>query len=126
MTAIGGYALFFSFLLSIAVLASFVVGLKRKDGRFIDVGYRGTKVVFLSITAASLLLVYAFLTDDFRIQYVASYSERALPLFYKITGLWAGQKGSLLFWTWLLSLFTFITIVRDEKKPNTFYLPYVL
>ncbi len=126
MTDFGGYSLLFAFILSVLVFASLVVGIRRKDGRFIDLSYRGSKAIFYFLTAASLMLIYAFVTDDFRIEYVVSYSERSLPLFYKITGLWAGQKGSLLFWGWLLSLFTFIVIKRDEKGVNPFFLPYVL
>jgi cytochrome c-type biogenesis protein CcmF len=103
-----------------------IIGIKRKDGRFIEASYRGEKGIFFFMTLATSLLVYAFVTDDFRIEYVVSYSEISLPLFYKITGLWAGQKGSLLFWAWLLVLFTFITVKRDEKKVNSLFLPYVL
>jgi cytochrome c-type biogenesis protein CcmF len=103
-----------------------IIGIRRKDGRFIEASYRGEKGIFFFLTLATSLLVYAFVTDDFRIEYVVSYSEISLPLFYKITGLWAGQKGSLLFWAWLLGLFTFITVKSDEKKVNSLYLPYVL
>jgi cytochrome c-type biogenesis protein CcmF len=126
MIDFGRYSLLFSLILSILVLIGLIVGLRRRDGRFIDMAYRGAKAIFVFMTFASYILIYAFVTDDFRIEYVASYSEKSLPLFYKITGLWAGQKGSLLFWGWLLSLFTFITVKRDENKVNSLFLPYVL
>jgi cytochrome c-type biogenesis protein CcmF len=122
----GNYSLLISFFLSVLVCIGLLVGIKRKDGRFIEASYRGAKGVFFFFTMATCLLVYVFINDDFRIEYVVSYSEINLPIFYKITGLWAGQKGSLLFWGWLMSLFTFITIKRDEKKVNSFFLPYVL
>jgi cytochrome c-type biogenesis protein CcmF len=122
----GNYSLLISFILSIFVCIGLIIGIKRKDGRFIEASYRGEKGIFFFMTIATSLLVYAFVTDDFRIEYVVSYSEISLPLFYKITGLWAGQKGSLLFWAWLLVLFAFITVKRDEKKVNSLFLPYVL
>ncbi|MEZ4404924.1 MAG: cytochrome c-type biogenesis CcmF C-terminal domain-containing protein [Polyangiales bacterium] len=53
-----------------------------------------------------LLLLYAFLSHDFRIRYVAHYSDRSMPTTYLITALWGGQDGSLLWWTFLLSGYT--------------------
>ena len=126
MMDFGRYSLLFSLILAIFVAIGLTAGIRKKDGRFIDLSYRGAKAIFVFLTFATSILIYAFITDDFRIEYVAAYSERSLPLFYKITGLWAGQKGSLLFWGWLLSLFTFITVKRDEKNLNTLFLPYVL
>ncbi len=55
-------------------------------------------------TLASILLLYAFLTFDFSLVYVANYSDRTLPLFYRITAFWAGQAGSLLFWALMVAL----------------------
>jgi cytochrome c-type biogenesis protein CcmF len=126
LISFGNYSLLLSFILSVFVCAGLIIGITRKDGRFIEASYRGEKGIFFFLTLATSLLVYAFVTDDFRIEYVVSYSEISLPLFYKITGLWAGQKGSLLFWAWLLGLFTYITVKRDEKKVNSLFLPYVL
>ncbi|MEN8264666.1 MAG: heme lyase CcmF/NrfE family subunit [Nitrospirota bacterium] len=126
MIELGSLSLLFSFILSLLVLLSLFIGLRKKDGRFIEAAYRGSDGVSIFMTIASVLLVNAFITDDFRLEYVASYSERALPLFYKLTGLWAGQQGSLLFWGWLISVYTFITIRRNRKKPDALFLPYVL
>lgn len=126
MIELGKFSLLFAFLLASASLAFIVIGLRRKDGRLIEVSYRMTKGIFVFMTLASAVLVYAFINNDFRLDYVASYSELSLPIFYKVTGLWAGQQGSLLFWGWLISLFTCILLVRDERKLNTSYLPYVL
>jgi cytochrome c-type biogenesis protein CcmF len=78
------------------------------------------------MTMACGALVYAFVMDDFRLDYVGSYSERALPLFYKITGLWAGQHGSLLFWGWLIALFSFVIVRKNRGKPGALFMPYVL
>jgi cytochrome c-type biogenesis protein CcmF len=50
-----------------------------------------------------LLLAYAFVTHDFRIRYVARYSDRSMETAYLITSLWGGQDGSLLWWLFLLS-----------------------
>jgi cytochrome c-type biogenesis protein CcmF len=51
------------------------------------------------------LLAYAFITHDFRITYVAHYSDRSMTTAYLLTALWGGQDGSLLWWTALLAVY---------------------
>ena len=53
---------------------------------------------------ASLILLYALTTYDFSLVYVASYTDRLLPLFYRITAFWAGQAGSMLFWAFSVAI----------------------
>jgi cytochrome c-type biogenesis protein CcmF len=53
------------------------------------------------VLLAGVVLLYLILTHDFRIHYVFSYSDRALPTRYLIATFWAGQEGSFLLWlTW--------------------------
>ncbi|MEW5773969.1 MAG: cytochrome c-type biogenesis CcmF C-terminal domain-containing protein [Thermodesulfobacteriota bacterium] len=56
------------------------------------------------MTAASAVLLKALVVRDFSFQYVASYTDTFLPLFYAVTAFWAGQAGSLLFWAWTVAL----------------------
>ncbi len=77
----------------------------------------------MTIFAASLVLVsaglllQAMLTSDFRIEYVARYTERALPSGYKFAAFWAGQEGSLLLWTVLVTGLSVVLVVskRHDK-----------
>ena len=55
------------------------------------------------LTAALSLLALAAVVHDFRIEYVASYTDRTTPLEYLATSIWAGQAGSLLFWATMLA-----------------------
>jgi cytochrome c-type biogenesis protein CcmF len=59
---------------------------------------RGHLLSSLLITAAGLILLQALVSRDFSFQYVASYTDTTLPIFYVVTAFWAGQAGSLLFW----------------------------
>ncbi|MDR1946295.1 MAG: cytochrome c biogenesis protein CcsA [Desulfovibrio sp.] len=56
------------------------------------------------LTLDSLILFRAFAVQDFIVEYVAQYSDSTLPVAYRITALWAGQPGSLLFWAWAVAL----------------------
>ncbi len=53
---------------------------------------------------ASLILLYALITYDFSVDYVAGYTDLTLPLFYRLTAFWAGQAGSLLFWALMVAI----------------------
>ena len=55
------------------------------------------------MTIATMALWYLLITNDFSNEYVASHSERSLPLFYRFSSLWGGQAGSLLFWGFMLA-----------------------
>jgi cytochrome c-type biogenesis protein CcmF len=79
--------------------------------------------VLLSIASAGL--TYAFVTRDFNVEYVASYSSRDLPMFYTISAFWGGQKGSLLLWAWVLGLFATIVVLQNRRK-NRELMPYVI
>ncbi len=52
----------------------------------------------LALTLASALLLHALFWNDFSVVYVANYTDKLLPIFYRLTAFWAGQPGSLLFW----------------------------
>src|ERR1700687_4217799 len=55
----------------------------------------------------------SLLHSDFSLEYVASYTSFSLPAIYKFTALWGGQQGSLLFWTWLLTIFTSLVAFQN-------------
>ncbi len=58
----------------------------------------------LCLIGASGILMYALVVSDFSVDYVASYTDRALPLFYRCTAFWGGHEGSMLFWALMVSV----------------------
>src|SRR5215469_8654968 len=76
------------------------------------------------VSVAVLALWMSLLHSDFSLEYVASYSSSTLPTIYKLTALWGGQQGSLLLWTWLLSIFT--ALVAFQHRRNLTLAPYAL
>src|SRR5262245_41897647 len=61
---------------------------------------------FLFLVISFFCLVYAFVTDDFSVAYVAQNSNTQLPLLYKVAALWGAHEGSVLLWVTLLSFWT--------------------
>jgi len=76
------------------------------------------------IFLATFSLEYLFFSDNFSVAYVVSHSNRDLSTFYKIAALWSGQEGSLLFWSFLLSIYVFSVLIAYRNK-NGELMPYV-
>lgn len=76
------------------------------------------------IMTATFSLVYLFLTDNFSVAYVVEHSNRDLSSFFKVAALWSGQEGSLLFWSFLLSIYVLSVLVVYRNK-NGELMPYV-
>src|SRR5262249_39077528 len=86
---------------------------------------RAALAVWLLITACMLLMVYAFLTFDFSVRYVAGNTSRGTPFYYRITALWGALEGSIVLWAWLLSIYPLIVVVQYRRRHPEFY-PWVL
>ncbi len=74
-----------------------------------NTGYLATFVVLGSLTVTVFILMVAFFQEDFTFRYVAenhSTDVSGLAWLYKFAGIWAGREGSLLFWAWLIAIFT--------------------
>ena len=74
---------------------------------------------------SSVALVYAFVSHDYSIKYVQHYSDAASPLFYQITAYWGGLDGSILWWVFLLSVFSAIAIYTNRNRHREL-LPYAV
>src|SRR5262245_7830618 len=116
MASLGSFLLLATFVVcSYAAVAS-VVGARRGSRRLIESGVGAFYLITALMTIASAVMVNAFLTNDFRIKYVAHYSESVQPLFYKLTSYWGGLDGSIMFWVFLLSIFGAIAVYVNRER----------
>src|SRR3989338_6548463 len=77
------------------------------------------------VTVAGFALVYALVTTDFSIKYVASNTTRATPIYYRVTGLWGALEGSLLLWEWMLVILAALVAWQYRTRQREL-LPWVL
>ncbi|MFM2589209.1 heme lyase CcmF/NrfE family subunit [Vibrio sp. TBV020] len=64
-----------------------------------------------------IILGYLFIADQFQFHYVASHSNSALPVFYKMAAVWGGHEGSILFWVFTLALWSAcISYIRSASE----------
>lgn len=68
------------------------------------------------VVLASGGLLYALLTRDFSLSYVARYTDSTLPFFYTVAAFWAGQEGSLLFWELLIAVSGCLMLMLPSYK----------
>src|SRR3989442_59402 len=105
------------------VLAGVAGGLRRR-AHVVRSAEHAAYAVFGLVVIATAILLRALLRHDFTLEYVAAYSSSTLPTQYTIAALWGGQKGSLLFWSLLLTLFTTIVQVQNRER-NRVLMPFV-
>ncbi|HLY27831.1 MAG TPA: cytochrome c biogenesis protein CcsA, partial [Aggregatilineales bacterium] len=77
------------------------------------------------LTTACISLIAAQLSGEFNIGYVWSTTNASEPIFFKITALWGGQPGSLMFWAWVMSTFTGAAILLNWQSERRL-MPWVL
>src|SRR5438876_2408283 len=116
MTVLGNLALWLALLVGVwGALAGFVGGRQARP----DLGRSARRAVFAmcgALLVAVFALEWALFQHDFNVEYVAAYTSRNLPIFYTWSALYAGQKGSLLFWATVLSLFGSLALVLTPRR----------
>lgn len=118
MTTLGNVLMALGLVSAIISIVSIIWGdrLGQAEGEGLtNIGYFATFAIFGVMTLAVLILVFAFFRNDFSFLYVIenhSTDVSNLAWLYKLSGLWAGREGSLLFWSWLLSGFAAFVAVK--------------
>ncbi|HEY6420984.1 MAG TPA: heme lyase CcmF/NrfE family subunit [Candidatus Binataceae bacterium] len=125
MPALGQLALALALLLAAYSIFANVYGARRNAPDFVVSARHALWAMTAMVAIAMAVLWAGLLQSDFSLEYVAAYSSTTLPTIYKITALWGGQQGSLLFWTFLLSIFTSVVAFQNRRRnPDT--APYAL
>jgi cytochrome c-type biogenesis protein CcmF len=124
VTQIGEVALWLAFVLALWGMVLGFAGGRKGRGDWVLSAERSILAVFALLVVASAAIIASFLRNEYAYRYVAGYSNRELSVFYKVTGLWAGQTGSLVFWVLLLTLFASVVVVQNRRR-NREFMPYV-
>jgi cytochrome c-type biogenesis protein CcmF len=95
-----------AFVLAILGAIAAVVGARRGNERLTSAARTAAYVIFLFMFIANSAMIYALVTHDFSISYVAQVGSRATPLLFRVISLWSSLEGSILFWGLVLSGFT--------------------
>jgi len=115
---VGQFALALALTLALVQGILPIVGAARGNTVWMSVARPAAQGQFVFVAIAFGCLTYAFVNNDFSVAYVATNSNSALPLQYRIAGVWGGHEGSLLLWTLMLGVWTMAVTVFSRHLPQ--------
>ncbi len=122
---IGLIGLVIAFIFSLYATCASVYGGWRGRSHWVESARNASLLVFPLLTIPVLAIVYSLYTFDFSLAYVYDVSSHAMSPFLRVTALWGGQQGSVLFWAWLMAAFVGIVLLRKWDRDREL-MPYVI
>ncbi|KOO05227.1 heme lyase CcmF/NrfE family subunit [Vibrio nereis] len=115
---IGHFALIVS--LAMAALLSILplVGASRNNTMLMNTARPLSWGMFLLLFISFCALLWAFYTNDFTLNYVASNSNSQLPWYYRLTAVWGAHEGSLLLWVLIQAAWTIAVATFSRGMPQ--------
>lgn len=95
-------------------------GMTRREG--FGPWVRGAVYTFAAcMILSNLTMVYALLSHDFSVKYVAQVGSKATPVIFTIVSLWSALEGSILFWGAVMGgyLLAFAWVYRKDETRFT-------
>lgn len=114
-----------SFIVTIYSGIAAVYGVMNKSASLVESARRAQLLTFPLITIAAGALIYLLVNNHFEVSFVYEVTSRSMPTYLKVTAWWGGQAGSLVFWSWLLAVFTSAVTLRKWDRDAEF-LPWVI
>jgi cytochrome c-type biogenesis protein CcmF len=124
MTLLGQFALWAAFLLGLWCVVLSFSGRWHGRPELSSTIVRSVYAICGCLLVASVSLWKGLITHDFNMEYVWAYTSSNLPSAYIFSAFWAGQKGSLLFWAVVLSVFATAAQLLTPRRFG-YLMPYV-
>ena len=115
---IGQFALIVALLLALTQATLPQIGASRGNRTWIALAAPAGQAQFIFVAIAFCCLGYSFITNDFSVLNVATNSNSQLPLHYRLAATWGSHEGSLLLWTFMLSLWTVAVSLFSRHLPE--------
>jgi len=114
---LGHFALWIALGVSIVLGVLPLLGAHRLRADWMALARPGARVLFALVAFAFVCLTASFVGNDFSVLYVASNSNRLLPLEYRVAAVWGGHEGSLLLWLLMQTLWTLAVAEFSKHLP---------
>lgn len=125
MNLVANATIYLGLAIAIYSLLIMTLGISTNKQKYVNSGKGGVIAVFICAALAMLTLFYLLATSQFQYEYVQDYTSSDLPVIYKLTALWAGNAGSLLLWTFFLTLYMVMIMFSRKMKGNPM-VPYII
>ena len=117
---LGHFALILGLAFALCLSVVPLIGVAIKNQQLINSAKPLSFGLFLFLLISISLLAYCFVVDDFSVKYIASHSNSLLPYYFKISAVWGGHEGSMLFWIFALTAWTFAVSVFSKQLEREF------
>ena len=124
MADLGTLVILAAFVAAVYGAVTAIVGHRTRSISMRTSSLRAVVATAILISIAVAALIIAFVTRDFSLRYVAERSSRAMDLPLTVAAFYSGQAGSLLYWTWTLSILSAIVVFQNRRQ-LTDLMPYV-
>jgi cytochrome c-type biogenesis protein CcmF len=114
----GQIALVLALLIAIVQSTLPMIGAQRGLSPWMAVARPAAWMQLVLVAIAYALLTWAFVAQDFSLQYVAQNSNSLLPMMYRFSAVWGAHEGSLLLWALILALWTAVLAARSHHLPE--------
>ena len=118
LAEVGLASLTIALALAVYALVFSLLGARNNSDSLMRSGRNAALLTCPALLLASLALVAALMTEQYQISYVYEVTDPNTPTIYRLTALWGAQRGSLLFWSLLMSLFIFVAIWRNWRDAS--------
>ncbi|MBS1236199.1 MAG: cytochrome biosis protein [Proteobacteria bacterium] len=115
---LGHFALILALCLALAQGILPLIGAHRGNLAWMALARPAATGQFVFLAIAFLSLTYCFVVNDFSVLYVASNSNSALPVQYRVAAVWGAHEGSLLLWACILSVWTLAVTIYSRSLPQ--------
>ena len=115
---LGHFALWLALGVSLVMATMPMLGAAKNRLDWMALARPSARVLFALVAFSFLCLAASFVGNDFSVLYVASNSNRALPLHYRVTAVWGGHEGSILLWLLMLTFWSFAVASFSKHLPE--------
>lgn len=115
---IGHFALILALALAVLLSVLPLVGASKNNHVLMNAARPLSIGMFMMLALSFGILPWAFYTNDFTLQYVASNSNSQLPWYYRLTAVWGAHEGSLLLWVLIQAGWTLAVATLSRGMPQ--------
>ena len=115
---IGQFALILALMLAVTQTTLPLIGAAKGVPTLVALAKPTAQAQFIFVLIAISCLGYSFITNDFSVLNVATNSNSQLPLQYRLAATWGSHEGSLLLWTFFLTLWMVAVTLFSNHLPS--------
>src|SRR3989440_1464977 len=115
---IGQFALILALMLALTLAVLPQIGASRGISQLVAMARPTAQAQFIFVAIAFSCLAYSFINNDFSVLNVATNSNSQLPLQYRLAATWGSHEGSLLLWTFFLTIWMVAVSLFSNHLPK--------